>query len=82
MLIQDLAQPHFQTAHQSGLRSADRSQLLPLPAPHLQTTMLQFFKKTPMQDVTEEDMDDLVEAEEVQVELDFPEEVDIDGEWL
>lgn len=45
--------------------------------------MLQFFfKKTPMQDVTEEDVNDPVEAEEAQVDVNVPKEVDSDGECL
>ncbi|MPD00381.1 hypothetical protein E2C01_095848 [Portunus trituberculatus] len=48
------------------------------------TTMLQFFKKTPVEDVVpEEDVNDPVKAVETQVDDDvLDSEVDSDGEYL
>lgn len=54
LLVINLAQPQFQTAHQSsgGGRFVRALLLFPFPVPHLQsasTTMLHFFKKTTVQ---------------------------------
>ncbi|MPD03796.1 hypothetical protein E2C01_099450 [Portunus trituberculatus] len=47
-----------------------------------QTTMLQFFKKTPVEDIVqEEDVDNLVEAEKAQVDDDVLDS-EVDSDWL